>query len=449
MEPPFGTSRKTPLSCLPSNKSFLKLFLILCGIILVICVFYQRIGIDNRKIHTYDSRDRATNQSSSSIPKKKEEKIVRRPGNKIFIALSYYEQLTMGTNNFLELTALAAYGGRQVVLPFVKNSFYHGVQREEVETLSLYYSVSALNRTLCSRGHGTLISWKEFEGVCQGKLDVLVHFDYTKVPKYKTYNGTTTGFPCNAPHTNTSRGFKVERTICMNVFAVDSVAKFENDVIERLPCVGFAKWQGSRREHRNRARFDLREAVPDPMQFSDAANFFSSRLLHIARDFIEKRLGSFFVSVHIRAEKIYIATLKENINGSAAVKKCISDLATLVQGYKNASRVPIPLFLATDFADMGSWSGGVKDARENAKSLMKILAPLKPIIFQPSTYNLTDRGAVAIVEMNIIVSGKRLFVAGGGSFQEWQVNAFLDKTNIDQKAKGKCKNNLCQRLCCL
>ena len=80
---------------------------------------------------------------------------------------------------------------------------------------------------------------------------------------------------------------------------------------------------------------------------------------------------------------------------------------------------------------------------------MKILAPLKPIIFQPSTYNLTDRGAVAIVEMNIIVSGKRLFVAGGGSFQEWQVNAFLDKTNIDQKAKGKCKNNLCQRLCCL
>lgn len=448
MEPPFGTSRKTPLSCLPSNKSFLKLFLILCGIILVIWVFFQRIGIDNRKIHTYDSRDRATNQSSSSIPKKKEEEIVRRPRNKIFIAFSYYEQLTMATSNFLELTALAAYGGRQVVLPFVKDSFYHGVPTEEVfETLSLYYNVSALNRTLRSRGHGTLISWKEFEGICQGKLDVLVHFNVTKVPKYKTYNGTATVFSCNAPHRNTSRGFKVERTICMNVFAVDSVAKFENDVIESLPCVGFAIWKGSRREFQNRARFDVREAVQDPMHVFDAANFFSSRLLHIARDFIEKRLGSFFVSVHIRAEKI--ATFKKNINGSAAVKKCISELATLVQGYKNASRVPIPLFLATDFADMGSSSGGVKDVRKNAKSLMKILAPLKPIIFQPSTYNLTDRGAVAIVEMNIIVSGKRLFVAGGGSFQEWQVDAFLNKTNIDQKAKGKCKNNLCQRLCCL
>ena len=60
---------------------------------------------------------------------------------------------------------------------------------------------------------------------------------------------------------------------------------------------------------------------------------------------------------------------------------------------------------------------------------------------------LTDRGAVAIVEMNILVSGKRLFVVGGGSFQEWQVNAFLNKNNIDQKAKDKCKNELCKTLC--
>jgi len=81
---------------------------------------------------------------------------------------------------------------------------------------------------------------------------------------------------------------------------------------------------------------------------------------------------------------------------------------------------------------------------------MKILAPLKPIIFQPSTYSLTDRGAVAIVEMNIVVSGKRLFVVGGGSFQAWQVNIFLNKINTGQKkeyAKTKCKNELCNVLC--
>ena len=443
MEPPLGTSRKTPLSYLPSMKSFLKSIALLCGITLVICVFYQRI-IDDRNIHIHDrslSRDRATNQSSSSVPKKKEEESVWRPGKKIFIAFSYWEQLTMATNNFLDLTAVAAYGGRQVVLPFVKESSFVGVPTEgALETLSLYYNVSALNRTLRSRGHGTLISWKEFQGVCQGKLDVLVHLENKK------YNRTTPVSPCNVRHRNTIGDLKIERTICMNVFEVDSVEKFENDVIESLPCVGLAVWKGSKRGYLNRAQFNLREAVPDPMQFSDAANCFSSRLLQVARDFIAKSLGPFFVSAHVRAEKIL--AFKKQFNNIAAVKKCISNLTALIQGYKKASGAAIPLFLATDFSDYGSLSGAVKPARENATSLMKILAPLKPIIFQPSTYNLTDRGAVAIVEMNIVVSGKRLFVVGGGSFQEWQVNVFLNKTNIDQKAKDKCYHDLCKRLCC-
>ena len=369
---------------------------------------------------------------------------MRPRGKKIFIASSYYEQLTMGTNNFLDLTALAAYGGRQVVLPFVKNFHLLGVPTEKVsETLSLYYNVSALNRTLRSRGHGTLISWKEFQGICQGKLDILVHFDNSKVT-----NRTIPVFPCNASHRNTLGNLKAERTICMNVFAVDSVEKFENDVIEGLPCVGFAKWKGSKRGYATRAQFNLREAVPNPMHFSDAANCFSSRLLQVARDFIVKSLGPFFVSAHIRAEKI-LSLNKNSVDKSAEVKTCILKLKTLVQGYMNATGAPIPLFLATDFADYGSSSGGVNLVRENAKSLMKMLAPLKPVIFQPSSYSLTDRGAVAIVEMNILVSGKRLFVTGGGSFQGWQVDAFLNNTNTDQKAKDKCNNKLCNRLCCL
>ena len=52
---------------------------------------------------------------------------------------------------------------------------------------------------------------------------------------------------------------------------------------------------------------------------------------------------------------------------------------------------------------------GPLTAREIGRSLMKILAPLKPVLFQPLAYNLTDRGAVAIVEMNILLSGKHLF----------------------------------------
>ena len=116
---------------------------------------------------------------------------------------------------------------------------------------------------------------------------------------------------------------------------------------------------------------------------------------------------------------------------------CISNLTTLVERSKNA---PIPLFLATDFGDYGSLSKRAIITRGNADSLMKVLAPLKPIIFQPSTYNLTEHGAVAIVEMNIVASGRRLFVVGGGSFQWWLVDIFLNKTNTDQKKEDEKKN---------
>ena len=344
----------------------------------------------------------------------------------------------MATTNFLDLTVLAAYGERQVVLPFVKDSSFYGVPTDEgFETLALYYNVSALNRALRSRGRGTLISWKEFQDVCQGKLDVLVQFDYTNLTESKNYRSRAF-FPCKGSHRNKLGDLKAERTICMNVFAVDSVEKFENEVIERLPCVGLAVWRGSRNKRSFRAQFNLGAVVSNRMCFRDAVNFFSSRLLQVARDFIAKRLGAFFVSAHIRAEKML--TFGITFNNSVAVKNCISNLTTRVQRYKNASRDPIPLFLATDFGDYGSLSKRAILARENSKSLMNILAPLKPIIFEPSTYNITDHGAVAIVEMNILLSGKRLFVTGGGSFQYWQVSKF-DKTG------AKCRNDLCNYLC--
>ena len=365
---------------------------------------------------------------------------MQRSEKKIFVAFDYWEQLTMATNHFFDLTALAAYGGRQVVVPFVKDSSFLGsTTKKSVETLELYYNVSALNRTLRSLGHGTLISWKEFQDVCQGKLDVLVHLDYTTLPKT-----SPAYFPCNKNHRNTFWDLKVERVICMNVFAVDSVEKFENEVIERLPCVGFDEWRGID-QYPYRAQFNLSSVVTDRLYYHNATMFFSSKLVHVARDFIAKNLSSTFVSAQIRAEKILKSG--ETFRSVNAVEKCISELTGLVQRHKNTSTAPMPVFLATDFANYGSSSGRVGQARQISKSLMNILAPLKPIVFQPSVYNLTDRGAVAIVEMNILVSGERLFVAGGGSFQEWLASQFLSRNNIDQASSAKCEHELCNRLC--
>ena len=151
--------------------------------------------------------------------------------------------------------------------------------------------------------------------------------------------------------------------------------------IDRLPCIGFAQWRGCGRGKLFRTQFNLRRVVPVPMQSLDTTNFFSSRLLEVTRDFIAKRLGALFASAHIRAEKML--TFGVSFNNNTSLKTCISNLTTLVERSKNA---PIPLFLATDFGDYGSLSKRAIIARENANSLMKVLEPLKPIIF--SAFNL-------------------------------------------------------------
>ena len=231
---------------------------------------------------------------------------------------------------------------------------------------------------------------------------MLVHFDYTSLNKTAKYNEATRAFfPCKDRHRNTYGDLNVSRTICMNVFAVDSIEKFENEVIKKLPCVGFDQWRGSDNKYSHRAKFQLQSVVENRMRSGEAAIFFNSKLPHAARDFIAKNLGPLFFAMHIRAERIL--KLARTIRDMTAVKECISYLTARVQRHKNLSTAPVPVFLASDFAGYGSSSKRVRQARQNSKSLNHILAPLKPVIFQPSTYNLTDRGAVAIVEMNISV----------------------------------------------
>ena len=347
---------------------------------------------------------------------------------KIIIAFNYWEQLSMATNNLLHLAAFAAHGGRQVVVPFVKDSGFRGTAGSSgFKTLALYFNVTALNDTLRSRGHATFISWEGFQDVCKGRLDVLVHFDYTDLNHSTTYSLANPFVSCMKDHqSNKFRRFKVGTTICINVFALDSVDKFEREVVKRRPCVGISEWRGSSAK-KNRAKFDLSSIVENVMSYNDIGGFFNSKLIHIAQEFIAHNLGLDFISVHIRTEHILKTGGKLSL-----IKLCISRLRTQVQSIIHASTVPIPVFVATDFNEFGSSSRRIKQSRENAKSLMEILHPLRPITFQPAEYKLLDRGAVAIVEMNILASGKHLTLLGGGSFQTWVRNQFLKRNSNDQ-----------------
>lgn len=418
------------ISAMSLNQFLSKALTILVAITVMVCYYLE---LESRKLllinndTNADSYRRITNLRRSINDQVNED--TRR--QKIFLSFFYWEQLTMGTNNLLHLTALAAYGGRQVVVPFVKDSQFRGVvTKEGYESLERYYNVAALNYMLRLRGHAALVSWERFQDVCKGRLDVLVYFDYKDLNTTKAnFSLATPYFPCKQNRGNMFHGIKIGRRVCVNAFALDSVERFENEVIRGLPCVGIFEWRGTSETNPDRAKFNLTSIVSQVLSYRDASAFLSSKLLHIARDFVRKSLGPDFISVHIRTEQI----LKAGRN-LTTVKKCLRNLKKRVESMRRTNTVdgiPVRVFLATDFTEFGSSSKIGKPARKNAKSLMKKLAPLFPVIFQPAEYKLADRGEVAIVEMNILASGKYLVVLGGGSFQYWVETQFLHKNNND------------------
>ena len=354
------------------------------------------------RLHSFDS-----SEVESAVHRRK----------KIFIAFFYWEQLTMATNNLLHLSALAAQGGRQVVVPFVKDSFFRGApqsqRKRQNHKFGLYYDVTALNESLRLHGYGTLINWEGFQDVCKGKLDVLVYFHYKNLTNSTSNNLSTSYDPCKLNQKHVFLGIKIGRRICVNANAFNSVQRFGEEILKRLQCVGIFEWRGVKKRTQ-RTQFDTESKVERLLSFRYMISaFFSAKLLRVARDFIAQHLTSNFISVHIRTEKILCCG-----GNISTVKSCLFKLRKRLQSIIQVATVSSPaIFLATDFTAFGSFSKDETPARKHAKSFMKVLLPLRPVIFQPSEYKIADRGAEAIVEMNILASGRRLFVLGGGTFQ--------------------------------
>ena len=50
------------------------------------------------------------------------------------------------------------------------------------------------------------------------------------------------------------------------------------------------------------------------------------------------------------------------------------------------------------------------------------------VFLQPQLYNIEDKGAVAIVELAVLASGKQLFLTGGGGFQHFIRQEFMKRS---------------------
>ena len=382
---------------------------------------------NHSKVNTLDTHNDMQDGLLKSTP------ALRKP-RKFYVAFNYWEQLTMGINNLIALAALATFSGGHAVEPFVSNSNLRAIRPQlKLPTLASYFNLTLFNKKLLSHGYNTLASWKTFQHVCQDRLDLLMYLIYepqaTRLRQERNISKPSV-IPCawsGRKHKNIFAGRRVTTTICIDVGVLKSIERFHDQVIKGRTCIGIVEWRGN--GTKGRANFPLPPTIQFCLHAPDVS-FFNNKLLEIAHDFVSKKLGSNFISVHLRTEQIL------RYGGPISlVVKCITEMVARIQQERdrdpkngNSKR---KTFVATDFLQFGSHSPHVLPARKSSGLLMTIIEGLleSPTFFDPKVYHLVDRGSVAIVEMNILASGSQIFSVGGGSFQHWIRNLFAQKHN--------------------
>ena len=336
----------------------------------------------------------------------------------------------MATNNVIALTALASYNGHQVVVPFVNDSQFFGykMSSDDTQTLALYYNLSAFNNTLRSHGYSTLVSWETFQSVCRDKLDLLIQFSYgeeaSRRQQTKEIQGLQTRF-----------GFNISKTVRVDSGMLRSVESFLDKVVKGSKCVGIQEWRGNM-EVPERAFFPLPIDIHSSLSLHHVA-FFNEKLLEIVHDFMNKTLGSNYISHHIRTEQI----LKRSNGNFTTLVNCIKKQASLIKNIRARHPNYNKLFVAVDFTEFGSQTKWAREARGKASLLLKHLNELfdNMVFLQPQFYKIKDKGAVAIVEMALLASGKELFLTGGGCFQYFMAQQFMKRSpNSFDKVYGVC-----------
>ena len=416
------------------RRTLLKIVFISTGIVTALFFAIQSPSLRyerNSRLYVSGSTEAKTSQNENSntatlrpaaIRLKKHQATELR--EKFFIAFSFGDQLTRATENLLALADLARYGNRSVAVPYVKDSMFYGTKiDQDAGTLSRYFDLNALNQKLDSYGYGLLKDWRHFQQICNQSLDVLLSVlklndrSKARLSKIQTQLLNKTGWtPCNSDLRETGdrfKGFNINQRICIDPEILTSVQQLETDVLRGSSCVGFVTWRGI---GIGRCHFPLSsDKVPSPFSVRHEVPF-NRKLVDVAQDYALRQLGSNYISVHIRSEWV----LRRHNSSITYLLGCFRQLSSRIQSTKQNTGLE-KIFLATDFSTFGSKSYSIQPAQEKREMLHKYLDKLleNRHVFDPRTVELSDRGSIAIVEMNILSAGKKLFLVGGGNFEDW------------------------------
>ena len=156
--------------------------------------------------------------------------------------------------------------------------------------------------------------------------------------------------------------------------------------------------------------------------------FYSEYVKNAAKRYIDSLNfhGQPYLSIHVRFEKLYEVIRKQKITADQYVDCCMKRLNSAISAIMKKFNIPKGnALLHWDYSPFGSTACPIRHCREIANNNLK-KATVKPTYVEPQRLDLpTNRGLIALVEMNALYNGKALLTVGDGSYQYTITRTFI------------------------
>ena len=335
-------------------------------------------------------------------------------GNRYAMALFYWEQLTMATNNWIQLALVAKYWGAYCIRPFTGRSFLYGLPSAGYHCVNVMYDPVELDHKLAEYSIPPIANFDEFIAKA-GRNVILVKIDYQK-PKLHIEKCEGIGFNSTLSLLNkeaSRRGysnFSLNRCCLVHgqhpTNPVDIAKGCSLDQMDEYTVI-IPEWRGLTRTQNHRL-LNLNIGDNSYPHYKYDIYPHSKEVIGNATAYInESTGGGDFIALHYRLE----AFLRRH--NSKLTGHCLQHVPEAIRQIQADYPHLKHLFIFGDDA--------FSQARADGRFQMKEEVSNFP---RGSFGSIDDRGFVGQVEQNVMSRAKVLITAGCGSFQAETVSRF-------------------------
>jgi hypothetical protein len=376
----------------------------------------------------------------------------------VFVYSDYTEQMSMSMLSVLSLCGQAQFGGRKVVRTFIKNARFTSKETES-ESLGILFDLNHLDYLLDQAGYSPMVDKQEYKTKCKATdpNHVTIHFLYvgavTKLWNKSFFKITDEFYDSIFEKTKatgwTECSFLDKRIgiapstkqFCINPTIITDWKIVERDIVGSATCLNICLWRGiGGGKYRS---YFTEENLKYPHIALQSALKPSSPILNEVNRFRKKSLPDRFIAVYVRAEFVLVPH-HYDMN---LLKNCIDVIGEVIDALKTISGIS-RVYVASDMSKYGSkalvqYVGKAKlDHNPFPEIFTSLVSRTGGVVYNynATTSEITDRGAIALVDLTILSQAQYLVTAGQesmSSFLRWVIRKFLANHREDKKLWSK------------